>query len=78
VHAAIPSQKSENSKNPFNLFSYSQLQYKTCGLINGSYYVTLPSPQAAKHFDPRAAFVAAWLLEGRSQLDLRDICKIGG
>jgi len=33
-HAAIPSQKSENSKNLINFFSHSQLQYKPCGLIN--------------------------------------------
>jgi len=34
--------KSENSKNSINFFSHSQLQYKLCGLINDSYYVTLP------------------------------------
>jgi len=41
-HAAIPSQKSENSKNLINFFSHSQLQYKPCGLITDCYFVTLP------------------------------------
>jgi len=41
-HAAIPAQKSENSKNSINFFSYSQLPHKLCGLINDCYYVTLP------------------------------------
>jgi len=50
-HAAIPSWKSENSKNSINFFSCSQLQYKLCGLINDCYYVTLPKPGVAKRFD---------------------------
>jgi len=33
-HAAIPSQKSENSKNSINFSSHSQLQYKRRGVIN--------------------------------------------
>jgi len=39
-YAAIPSQKTVNSKNSINSFSHSQLQYKLCGLINDCYDVT--------------------------------------
>jgi len=42
-HAAIQSQKSENSKNSINFFSLSQLQYKLCGLINDCFHVTCHS-----------------------------------
>jgi len=50
-YAANPSKKSENSKTSINFFTYSQLQYKLCGLISDCYCVTLPSPQVAKCFD---------------------------
>jgi len=76
-HAAIPAQKSENSKNSINFFSYSQLPHKLYGFINDCYYVTLPCLGVAKRFDLRAECVAAWPLEGRIQCDLRDLCKIG-
>jgi len=54
-HAAIPSQKIEDSKNSINFL----LQYKLCGLINYCCCVTLPSPGIAKLFGPRAEFATA-------------------
>jgi len=40
-YAAIPSQKSDNSKNSINFFSHSPLQYTICDLISDYCYVTL-------------------------------------